>query len=181
MTDPKGDRSKPPADQKDPDQYLRIVRRRDDGIVVRGAKLHMTGAVNSHEILVMPTTQAALAHLRKALVQPCMVPVDYQERPAYSQEEPLMALAQLLMLEQRVAKLDGRDLDCARVMVDLSCMSEQLSRGATEYEWQLADWTWGISPDFISELELPLPAQAIADGYYQIYVTTYLLDVCGRI
>jgi 4-hydroxybutyryl-CoA dehydratase/vinylacetyl-CoA-Delta-isomerase len=56
MTDPKGDRSKPPADQKDPDQYVRIVQRRPDGIVVRGAKLHMTGAVNSHEILVMPTT-----------------------------------------------------------------------------------------------------------------------------
>jgi 4-hydroxybutyryl-CoA dehydratase/vinylacetyl-CoA-Delta-isomerase len=56
MTDPKGDRSKPPADQTDPDQYVRIVQRRPDGIVVRGAKLHMTGAVNSHEILVMPTT-----------------------------------------------------------------------------------------------------------------------------
>ena len=27
----------------------------DDGIVVRGAKMHQTGAVNSHEIIVMPT------------------------------------------------------------------------------------------------------------------------------
>ena len=56
MTDPKGDRSKGPADQPDPDQYLHVVDRRPDGIVVRGAKLHMTGSVNSHEILVMPTT-----------------------------------------------------------------------------------------------------------------------------
>jgi 4-hydroxybutyryl-CoA dehydratase/vinylacetyl-CoA-Delta-isomerase len=56
MTDPKGDRSKSPADQVDPDQYLRIVERRNDGVVIRGAKIHMTGAVNSHEILVMPTT-----------------------------------------------------------------------------------------------------------------------------
>jgi len=56
MTDPKGDRSKSPVDQPDPDQYLHIVERRDDGIIIRGAKLHMTGAVNSHEILVMPTT-----------------------------------------------------------------------------------------------------------------------------
>lgn len=55
MTDPKGDRSKSPADQPDPDQFVRIVERRDDGIVIRGAKLHMTGAVNSHEILIMPT------------------------------------------------------------------------------------------------------------------------------
>ncbi len=56
MTDPKGDRSKSPADQPDPDQYVHVVERRADGIVIRGAKLHMTGAVNSHEILVMPTT-----------------------------------------------------------------------------------------------------------------------------
>lgn len=55
MTDPKGDRSKSPADQPDPDQFVRVVKHRSDGIVVRGAKLHMTGAVNSHEILIMPT------------------------------------------------------------------------------------------------------------------------------
>lgn len=56
MTDPKGDRSKGPTEQDDPDQYVHVVDRRDDGIVIRGAKLHMTGAINSHEILVMPTT-----------------------------------------------------------------------------------------------------------------------------
>lgn len=55
MTDPKGDRSLPPHQQKDPDLYLRVVARREDGIVVRGAKAHQTGVVNSHEILVMPT------------------------------------------------------------------------------------------------------------------------------
>jgi 4-hydroxybutyryl-CoA dehydratase/vinylacetyl-CoA-Delta-isomerase len=55
MTDPKGDRSLPPHAQPDPDSYLRIVERRTDGIVVRGAKAHQTGAVNSHEIIVMPT------------------------------------------------------------------------------------------------------------------------------
>ena len=55
MTDPKGDRSLPPHKQADPDLYLRIVDEREDGIVVRGAKAHQTGAVNSHEIIVMPT------------------------------------------------------------------------------------------------------------------------------
>ncbi|MFX1475309.1 MAG: 4-hydroxyphenylacetate 3-hydroxylase N-terminal domain-containing protein, partial [Promethearchaeota archaeon] len=35
MTDPKGDRSLKPSEQADPDLYLRIVRRGDDGIVVR--------------------------------------------------------------------------------------------------------------------------------------------------
>jgi len=55
MTDPKGDRSKNPAEQSDSDQFVHVVARREDGIVIRGAKLHMTGAVNSHEILIMPT------------------------------------------------------------------------------------------------------------------------------
>jgi len=56
MTDPKGDRSLSPSKQSDPDLYLHVVERRRDGIVVRGAKAHMTGGINSHEILVMPTT-----------------------------------------------------------------------------------------------------------------------------
>ncbi len=55
MTDPKGDRSLPPHRQEDPDLFLRVVEERKDGIVVRGAKAHQTGAVNSHEIIVMPT------------------------------------------------------------------------------------------------------------------------------
>jgi 4-hydroxybutyryl-CoA dehydratase/vinylacetyl-CoA-Delta-isomerase len=55
MTDPKGDRSKGPTQQSDPDLYTRIVERRDDGIVIRGAKAHQTGCVNSHWIIVMPT------------------------------------------------------------------------------------------------------------------------------
>lgn len=55
MTDPKGDRGLSPSKQADPDLYLRVVERREDGIVVRGAKAHQTGMINSHEILVMPT------------------------------------------------------------------------------------------------------------------------------
>ena len=55
MTDPKGDRSKAPHAQADPDLFLHVVERRPDGIVVRGAKAHQTGALNSHEIIIMPT------------------------------------------------------------------------------------------------------------------------------
>lgn len=55
MTDPKGDRSKAPHQQADPDLFLRVVERRADGIVVRGAKAHQTGVLNSHEVIVMPT------------------------------------------------------------------------------------------------------------------------------
>jgi len=55
MTDPKGDRGLSPSQQKDPDMFVHIVEKRADGIVVRGAKAHQTGAVNSHEHLIMPT------------------------------------------------------------------------------------------------------------------------------
>ena len=55
MTDPKGDRSKAPHAQKDPDMFLHVVERRADGIVVCGAKAHQTGAVNSHWHIFMPT------------------------------------------------------------------------------------------------------------------------------
>ncbi len=55
MTDPKGDRNLPPGKQADPDLYTRVVKKTREGIVVRGAKAHQTGAVNSHWILVMPT------------------------------------------------------------------------------------------------------------------------------
>ncbi len=55
MTDPKGDRSKRPHEQADPDLYLRIVSQNSGGITVRGAKCHQTGALNSHYLIVMPT------------------------------------------------------------------------------------------------------------------------------
>jgi 4-hydroxybutyryl-CoA dehydratase/vinylacetyl-CoA-Delta-isomerase len=74
MTDPQGDRSKGPAEQADPDQYVHIVERKDGGVVIRGAKLHMTGAVNSHEILVMPTT--AMDERSRDYAVVCAIPVD---------------------------------------------------------------------------------------------------------
>lgn len=55
MTDPKGDRSKAPHQQDDPDLFVHVKERREDGIVVRGAKCHQTGSINSHWHLIMPT------------------------------------------------------------------------------------------------------------------------------
>lgn len=54
ITDPKGDRKRRAHEQDDPDLYLRIVERNDRGIVVRGAKLHITGASLCHELVVLP-------------------------------------------------------------------------------------------------------------------------------
>lgn len=55
ITDPKGDRKRRANEQDDPDLYVRIVEKRKDGIVVRGAKLHITAASVIHELVVMPT------------------------------------------------------------------------------------------------------------------------------
>jgi hypothetical protein len=55
ITDAKGDRSLPPSKQAEPDAYVHVVEPRDDGVVVRGAKLHITGAPLAHELVVMPT------------------------------------------------------------------------------------------------------------------------------
>lgn len=56
LTDVKGDRSaKIGSDDQDNDLYLHVVERRDDGVVVNGAKAHLTGITNSHEVVVLPT------------------------------------------------------------------------------------------------------------------------------
>jgi len=54
LTDPKGDRTKKPSQQDDPDMNLHIVERRDDGIVVRGAKAMICGVAAANEIFILP-------------------------------------------------------------------------------------------------------------------------------
>lgn len=55
MTDVKGDRSlRPSKQQPHQDYYVRIVKERSDGIVVRGAKMHISESPVSNEIIVLP-------------------------------------------------------------------------------------------------------------------------------
>jgi 4-hydroxybutyryl-CoA dehydratase/vinylacetyl-CoA-Delta-isomerase len=74
MTDSKGDRSLPPHQQPEPDVFLHVTERRKDGIVISGSKQHQTGAVNSHEILLMPTM--AMREADKDFAVVCAVPAD---------------------------------------------------------------------------------------------------------
>ena len=74
MTDVKGDRSKAPHAQDDPDLFLRVVERRADGVVLRGAKAHQTGCINSHWLIVMPTMRLSPADADWAVV--AALPVD---------------------------------------------------------------------------------------------------------
>ncbi|HHW73820.1 MAG TPA: aromatic ring hydroxylase [Firmicutes bacterium] len=76
QTDVKGDRLKRPGEQDDPDMYVRVVEEKADGIVVRGAKVHISGASVSDEILVVPTR--ALREEEKAYAVAFAVPSDYE-------------------------------------------------------------------------------------------------------
>ena len=73
MTDVKGDRSKRPCEQTDPDLFVHIAEKRADGIVLRGAKAHMTGGANSHWVLLMPTL--SLREGDEAFAVCCAVPL----------------------------------------------------------------------------------------------------------
>jgi 4-hydroxybutyryl-CoA dehydratase / vinylacetyl-CoA-Delta-isomerase len=55
QTDAKGDRSKRPSEQADPDLNLRVVEKRSDGIIVRGAKMHTSCSPYVDELIVLPS------------------------------------------------------------------------------------------------------------------------------
>ncbi len=57
QTDVKGDRSLGPSGQAHRDYYVRIVEEREDGVVVRGAKVHTSVTPNVNELFVIPTRQ----------------------------------------------------------------------------------------------------------------------------
>jgi 4-hydroxybutyryl-CoA dehydratase/vinylacetyl-CoA-Delta-isomerase len=74
ITDAKGDRSKSPSQQGDPDAYLRVVERRRDGVLIRGAKLHISLSPICHELMVIPTK--AMKANEEDYAVACAVPVN---------------------------------------------------------------------------------------------------------
>jgi|GEM_PF-3552600 4-hydroxyphenylacetate 3-monooxygenase/4-hydroxybutyryl-CoA dehydratase/vinylacetyl-CoA-Delta-isomerase len=53
LTDPKGDRSKRPVEEKE--MYVRVVREDSDGVYISGAKIHQSGAFAADLTFVLPT------------------------------------------------------------------------------------------------------------------------------
>lgn len=74
ISDAKGHRNLSPAKQDDPDVYTRIVEERADGIVIRGAKLHISAAAVTHEMVIMPTKMMRPGEEQWAVA--CAVPVN---------------------------------------------------------------------------------------------------------
>ncbi|MBM3143303.1 MAG: aromatic ring hydroxylase [Chloroflexi bacterium] len=54
LTEPRGKRSKKTLEWPDPYLSLKVVDKNKDGIVVRGAKINISGAYASHELVVLP-------------------------------------------------------------------------------------------------------------------------------
>ena len=89
QTDMKGDRIKRPSEQLDPDAYVHVVEKRDDGIVVRGAKISITMAAYADEIIVIPTR--ALREEDKDYAVAFAIPADWDRvrlitRPVWLRE-----------------------------------------------------------------------------------------------
>jgi len=94
QTDMKGDRTKRPSQQPDPDAYVHIVEERDDGIVVRGAKISITMVAYADEIIVLPTR--VMREEDKDYAIAFAIPADWDgirlvTRPVWLRESPLKA------------------------------------------------------------------------------------------
>ncbi|MCP4958529.1 MAG: 4-hydroxyphenylacetate 3-hydroxylase [Actinomycetia bacterium] len=74
VTDAKGNRSLAPGRQNDPDAYVRVIERQSDGVVIRGAKLHITGASFGHDLLTIPTKAMKPGEEDYSIA--CVVPVN---------------------------------------------------------------------------------------------------------
>ena len=90
QTDMKGDRSKRPFEQEDPDAYVHVVEKKSDGIVVSGVKISITMAAIADEIIVVPTR--ALTKHDKDFAVAFAIPADWDDirlitRPVYLREK----------------------------------------------------------------------------------------------
>ena len=85
---------------------------------------------------LLDSSQPALDELRIALREQCVVPVDYESRPAYPMDTPLFNLARLLFCEERLADLEGRHEDALKALLDRARLAEHMTRGATQRQWE---------------------------------------------
>ena len=90
QTDAKGDRMKSPSQQEDLDVYLRVVEKRSDGIIVRGAKLHQEGNFASHYHIVGPPV-TALQKGEEDYALSFVVPVGAEGMTYICQDSPMEA------------------------------------------------------------------------------------------
>ena len=86
ITDAKGDRTLSPSKQDDPDLYVRVVDRDRSGVVIRGAKFHITAGPIVHELVVLPTKR--MREGEEAYAIACAVPAECPRGDADHQQPP---------------------------------------------------------------------------------------------
>ncbi len=74
ITDAKGHRKKRPNKQSDPDFYVHVVDRNDEGVFITGAKMHISASSIEHELVIMPTKAMYPGEEDYAIA--CAVPVN---------------------------------------------------------------------------------------------------------
>jgi 4-hydroxybutyryl-CoA dehydratase/vinylacetyl-CoA-Delta-isomerase len=121
MTDGKGDRSKRPAQQEQPDTYVHVVERRPDGIVIRGVKAIITGGPYMHELLVLPGRR--MGEDEKKFAVACAVPIDAAgitmiARPAGRPGNPAAKFSAKFAQAVAVAYFDDVFVPYDRVFID---------------------------------------------------------------
>jgi len=137
MTDPKGDRGKGPSEQDDPDMFVHIVERRPDGIVLRGAKAHQTGCVNSHYIIVMPTMRLTPKDRDYAIV--AAIPTDHPGLTfIYGRQSCDTRAMEGGTIDQGNAQFSGQE---AMIVIDdvFVPFDDVLMNGETEFASMLVD------------------------------------------
>lgn len=133
QTDTKGDRAARPSEQWDPDQYLHVVERRPDGVVVRGCKVHNTMAPYADELIVLPTRVMGANEKDYAIA--FAIPAD---------TEGVYLIAREAFSKEREPNLDAPitsagDLESMTVFDDVFVPNERIFlNGETEFAGQLA-------------------------------------------
>ena len=133
QTDTKGDRAARPSEQWDADQYLHVVERRPDGVVVRGCKVHNTMAPYADELIVLPTR--VMGEDEKDYAIAFVIPAD---------TEGIYLIAREAFSLERDENLDAPitsagDLESMTVFDDVFVPNERIFlNGETDFAGQLA-------------------------------------------
>ena len=121
MTDGKGDRSKRPSQQTQPDSYVHVTERRGDGVVISGVKAIITGGPYMHEFLVLPCRRMQPEDKDFAIA--CAVPVDAEgitiiSRPAGRPENPAAKFSAKFAQSVAVAHFDNVFVPWDKIFID---------------------------------------------------------------
>jgi aromatic ring hydroxylase len=133
QTDPKGDRLARPSEQWDPDQYLRVVKRTEDGVIVRGCKVHNTMAPYADELIVIPTR--ALKENEKDYAIAFAIPADTEG--VYLIGREAFSLEREENLDAPITK--AGDIESMTVFDDVFVPNERIFlNGETDFAGELA-------------------------------------------